>query len=141
MAEAALAGLVVGYAMGVVASLVGGFVLVEARRKSPFFARAIAPSLSPVALAVPVSLVAFLLWPVIGLPLGLLFAALDQRAAGSLLGAANALFAAVVAAVGLAAVGAATLVLGRAHWAVLAVGASFIGLFGWLLPRLAVLAA
>ena len=60
MAEA-FAGFVVGYAFSLLFTGVAAVMVIDARSRVPFLSRAIAPNISAVQLAVPISLMAF--WP------------------------------------------------------------------------------
>src|SRR3972149_4880291 len=105
----ALAGFVVGYAFSLLFTGVTAMMVIDARSRVPFLSRAIAPNISAVQLAVPISLMAFVGWT---LPGGVLWA--------------TAAFLAPV-------------YYGwrRLSWPVLLTAASFAGMFGWGMPHLA----
>src|SRR3989304_5173853 len=57
-------------------------MVIDARSQAPFLSRAIAPNISAVQLAVPISLMAFVAWTLVGLLLGLAYRAARLNLAG-----------------------------------------------------------
>ena len=134
---AALAGFVVGYAFSLLFTAFVSVMLVRARSNVPYLAKAIAPNISPVMLAVPVSMVAFLGWTLVGLILGLLYRGATDNLPGEGLGSPNWPFTLGVLLAGVGFLGIVTYAWRRLHWQVLALTAAFVGLFGWAMPYLA----
>lgn len=135
--EEVFAGFVTGYGMALIFTGLVALMLVEARSRIPFLAKAIAPNISAVALTVPISLIAFLLWTAIGMLLGLLYRYTLEEAPGGGLGSPNLLYTVLI--ISFAGLTLATIVAAfrRLPWQVAAMGLSFIALFGWVLPHLA----
>jgi hypothetical protein len=59
-------GFVVGYAFSLLFAGVAAVMLIEARGRVPYLAKAIAPNIGAVQLAVPISILAFLAWTLVG---------------------------------------------------------------------------
>jgi hypothetical protein len=95
--------------------------------------------LRPMMLAVPVFVFGLVIWSMVGLLFGVLFLAIHRGPVASLPGTPDVFYAAIV--VILCAQAAALLSFGlrRVHWAVLAITALAVVLFGWVLPNLALL--
>jgi hypothetical protein len=135
--EEVFAGFVSGYIMALIFTGLAALMLVRARSRLPYLAKAIAPNISAVALTVPISLIAFLLWTAIGMLVGLLYRYTLEEAPGGGLGSPNLLYTLLIisfAGLSLTAVAGA---FRRLPWQVAVMGLSFIALFGWVLPRLA----
>jgi hypothetical protein len=135
--EEVFAGFVSGYIMALIFTGLVALMLVEARSRIPFLAKAIAPNISAVALTVPISLIAFLLWTAIGMLLGLLYRYTLEEAPGGGLGSPNLLYTLLIISFGGLTLTAIVTAFRRLPWQVAAMGLSFIALFGWVLPRLA----
>ncbi|HLB26861.1 MAG TPA: hypothetical protein VJN32_04375 [Dehalococcoidia bacterium] len=136
MAEA-FAGFVVGYAFSLLFTAVAAMMVVDARSQVPFLSRAIAPNISAVQLAVPISLMAFVAWTLVGLLLGLTYRAARLNLAGGGLGSPNWAFT-----LGVLAASAAFLAVVYYGWRrlprpVLLTAVAFAGAFGWGMPHLA----
>ena len=86
---AVFAGFVTGYAFSLLFTAFASLMLVSARSRVPYLAKAIAPNINAVMLAVPVSLIAFLGWTLAGLLLGLLYKGATDNLAGGGLGSPN----------------------------------------------------
>ena len=136
MAEV-FAGFVSGYIMALIFTALAALMLVQARSRIPYLAKAIAPNISAVGLAVPISLIAFLLWTAIGMFLGLLYRYTLEEASGGGLGSPNLLYTILVVSFGGLTLAAVVATFRRLPWQVAAMGLSFIIVFGWVLPRLA----
>jgi hypothetical protein len=135
--EEAFAGFVTGYCMALIFTGLAALMLVEARSRIPFLAKAIAPNISAIALTVPISLFAFLLWTAIGMLLGLLYRYTLEEAPGGGLGSPNLLYTALIISFGALTLTTLVAAFRRLPWQVAAMGLSFIAIFGWVLPRLA----
>jgi len=135
--EEVFAGFVTGYIMALIFTGLAALMLVEARSRLPYLAKAIAANISAVALTVPISLIAFLLWTAIGMFLGLLYRYTLEEAPGGGLGSPNLLYTVLIISFGGLTLTAVVAAFRRLPWQVAAMGLSFIALFGWVLPHLA----
>jgi len=135
--EEVFAGFVTGYIMALIFTGLAALMLVEARSRLPYLAKAIAANISAVALTVPISLIAFLLWTAIGMFLGLLYRYTLEEAPGGGLGSPNLLYTVLIISFGGLTLTAVVAAFRRLPWQMAAMGLSFIALFGWVLPRLA----
>lgn len=135
--EEVFAGFITGYIMALIFTGLAALMLVEARSRLPYLAKAIAPNISAIALTVPISLFAFLLWTAIGMFLGLLYRYTLEEAPGGGLGSPNLLYTVLIISFGGLTLTAVVAAFRRLPWQVAAMGLSFIALFGWVLPRLA----
>jgi len=136
MAEV-FAGFVCGYAIALLFTPLVALTIINARSRVPFLAKAIAPNISAVALTVPISLFAFLIWTAIGMVLGLLYRGAEQNIPQGGLGSPNLLYTALVLSFGVSALIIIALGLRRLPWQVLVIGVAFVGGFGWAMPYLA----
>ena len=136
MAEV-FAGFVCGYAVALVFTPLVALMVVRARSRIPYLAKAIAPNISAVALTVPISLVGFLIWTAVGMVLGLLYRGAEQNAPDGGLGSPNLLYTALVLAFGGSALVLVALALRRLPWPVAVIGVVAVGTFGWAMPYLA----
>jgi hypothetical protein len=136
MAEV-FAGFVCGYAIALLFTPLVALTIISARSRVPFLAKAIAPNISAVALTVPISLFAFLIWTAIGMVLGLLYRGAEQNIPQGGLGSPNVLYTALVFSFGTSALMIIALGLRRLPWQVLVIGVAFVGGFGWAMPYLA----
>jgi len=135
--EEVFAGFVSGYIMALIFSGLAALMIVQARSRIPYLVKAIAANISVVSLAIPISLIAFLLWTAIGMLLGLLYRYTLQEAPGGGLGSPNLLYTVLIISFGGLSLTAIVGTFRRLPWQVAVMGLSFIALFGWLLPRLA----
>ena len=136
MAEV-FAGFVCGYGVALVFTPLAALMIIDARSRIPYLAKAIAPNISVVALTVPVSLLGFLIWTAVGMVLGLLYRGAEQNVPDGGLGSPNLLYTALVLAFGGSALIIIALGLRRLPWPVLVIGVVFVGVFGWAMPYLA----
>jgi glucan phosphoethanolaminetransferase (alkaline phosphatase superfamily) len=135
--EEVFAGFVSGYIMALIFSGLIALMVVERRSRIPYLAKVIAPNISAAALAVPISLIAFLLWTAIGMLLGLLYRYTLQEAPGGGLGSPNLLYTLLIISFAGLILTAIVAAFRRLPWQVGMIGLSFIVLFGWVLPLLA----
>jgi len=135
--EEVFAGFVTGYIMALIFTGLAALMLIQARRRLPYLAQAVAPNISAVALTVPISLIAFLLWTAVGMLLGLLYRYTLEEAPGGGLGSPNILYTLLITSFAALTLTTAVAAFRRLPWQVVAIGLSFIALFGWVLPRLA----
>jgi hypothetical protein len=135
--EEVFAGFVTGYIMALIFTGLVALMIVQARSRLPYLAQAIAANISAVALTVPISLIAFLLWTAIGMLLGLLYRYTLEEAPGGGLGSPNLLYTVLIISFGGLTLTVLVAAFRRLPWQVAAMGLSFIALFGWVLPRLA----
>lgn len=136
MAEV-FAGFVIGYAYSLLFTAFASLMLIGARNRVPYLAKAIAPNINAVMLAIPVSIVAFLGWTLVGLILGLLYRGASDNLAGGGLGSPNWPFTLGVLLAGLLFLTIVLYAWRRLPWQVLALTAAFVALFGWAMPYLA----
>jgi hypothetical protein len=131
------AGFLMGYAYSLLFTAIVAVMIINARSRVPYLAKAIAPNISPVMLAVPVSILGFLGWTMVGMILGLLYRGSLDTLEGGGLGSPNWPFTLGVL---LAGGGFLVLVLyawRRLPWQALLLAAAFVALFGWAMPHLA----
>jgi heme/copper-type cytochrome/quinol oxidase subunit 4 len=130
-------GFVVGYAFSLLFTAVAAVMVIEARSRVPYLAKAIAPNISAVQLAVPISLVAFLVWTLVGLLLGLAYRAARLNLTGGGLGSPNWPFTLAVLMATVAFLAVVYYAWRRLPWRVLLTAGAFAGMFGWGMPHLA----
>jgi hypothetical protein len=135
--EEVFAGFVSGYIMALIFTGLAALMIVQARSRIPYLVKAIAANISPIALTVPISLIAFLLWTAIGMFLGLLYRYTLEEAPGGGLGSPNLLYTLLIISFAGLTLTAIVATFRRLPWQVAAMGLSFIAIFGWALPRLA----
>jgi hypothetical protein len=135
--EEVFAGFVSGYIMALIFSGLLALMVVEMHSRIPYLAKVIAPNLSAAALAVPISLIAFLLWTAVGMLFGLLYRYTLGEAPGGGLGSPNLLYTLLIISFAGLILTAIVGTFRRLPWQVAAIGLSFIVIFGWVLPFLA----
>ena len=135
--EEVFAGFVSGYIMGLIFTGLAALMIVQARSRIPYLAKAIAPNISAVALTVPISLIAFLVWTAIGMLVGLLYRYTLEEAPGGGLGSPNLLYTLLIISFAGLSLTAVVAAFRRLPWQLAVMGLSFVALFGWILPRLA----
>jgi hypothetical protein len=135
--EEVFAGFISGYIMALIFSGLAALMIVQARSRIPYLVKAIAANISAIALTVPISLIAFLLWTAIGMFLGLLYRYTLEEAPGDGLGSPNLLYTLLIISFAGLTLTAVVAAFRRLPWQVTAMGLSFIAIFGWVLPRLA----
>ena len=136
MAEV-FAGFVVGYAFSLLFSAVAAVMVIEARSRELYLSRAIASNISALQLAVPISLLAFLAWTLVGMLLGALYRAARINLEGGGLGSPNWPFTLGVLVVTLAFLATVLYAWRRLGWGVVLTAAAFAAMFGWGMPHLA----
>ncbi len=136
MAEV-FSGFVLGYAMSMVFTAFAAVMVVDARSRVPALAKAIAPNINAVMLAVPISLLAFLVWTMVGMILGLLYRGALDHLPGAGLGSPNWPYTLGVLLFALACLAIVGYAWQRLRWQVVFLVAIFTGLFGWALPYMA----
>jgi len=136
MAEV-FSGFVLGYAMSMVFSAIAAVMVVDARSRVPYLAKAIAPNINPVMLAVPISLLAFLIWTMVGMVLGLLYRSARDHLPGAGLGSPNWPFTLGVLLFTLAGLAVILYAWQRLPWQATFLALLFAGLFGWAMPYMA----
>jgi len=135
--EEVFAGFVSGYIMALIFTGLAALMIVQARSRIPYLVKAIAPNISVVALAIPISLIAFLVWTAIGMLVGLLYRYTLEEAPGGGLGSPNLLYTLLIISFAGLSLAAVVTAFRRLPWQLAVMGLSFIALFGWVLPRLA----
>ena len=136
MAEV-FSGFVAGYAMSLVFTGFAAVMVVAARSRVPFLARAIASNINAVMLAVPISLFAFLIWTIVGIVLGFLYRVAEQNLPSAGLGSPNWAFTLGILLLGLLFLAVILYAWQRLPRPVVAMVALFVGLFGWGMPHMA----
>ena len=136
MAEV-FAGFVVGYAFALVFTGVTAVMVIDARSNVPYLAKAIAPNISAVQLAVPISILAFLLWTLVGLVLGALYRAARLNLEGGGLGSPNWPYTAGVALATALVLAVVWYAWRRVTLPVALTAVAFAAMFGWGMPHLA----
>ncbi len=136
MAEV-FAGFVVGYAFSLLFTAVAAVMVIKARSEVPYLSKAIAPNINAVQLAVPISLLAFLAWTLVGLGLGAAYRAARLNLAGGGLGSPNWPFTLAVLLATAAFLAVVYYAWRRVRLPVLLTAMAFAGMFGWGMPHLA----
>jgi hypothetical protein len=130
-------GFVVGYAFALLFTAMAAVMVIEARSRVPYLSKAIASNISAVQLAVPISLVAFLVWTMVGLLLGLTYRAARLNLAGGGLGSPNWPFTLAVLMATVVFLALVYYAWRRLPWRVLLTSFAFAGMFAWGMPHLA----
>ncbi len=136
MAEV-FSGFVVGYAFSLLFTAVAAVMVIQARSDVPYLSKAIAPNINAVQLAVPISILAFLAWTLVGLLLGALYRAARLNLAGGGLGSPNWPFTLAILLATVVSLAIAYYAWRRLRWPVALTAAAFAGMFGWGMPHLA----
>ncbi|MBI1884915.1 MAG: hypothetical protein HYS09_01130 [Chloroflexi bacterium] len=136
MAEV-FSGFITGYAVSLVFTGFAAVMVVGARTRVPYLAKAIAPNISAVMLAVPISIVAFLGWTVVGMVLGLVYRGALDHLPGAGLGSPNWPYTLGVLLFGLAVLAVVYYAWQRLGWELLLLTSLFVGAFGWGMPYMA----
>jgi len=137
MAEV-LSGFVIGYGLSLLFTALGALMLLEARGRSPYLARAIAPSLSFAMLSVPISIVAFIAWTAMGMVMGALYKGARANLSGAGMGSPNWIYTAGVVLLGGCILGLICYMWQRLPpWRITMFAIVTVGLFGWAMPYLA----
>ncbi len=130
-------GFVVGYAFSLLFTAVAAVMVIEARSGVPYLSKAIAPNINAVQLAVPISLLAFLGWTLVGLALGAAYRAARLNLAGGGLGSPNWPFTLGILLATVAILAVVYYAWRRVRLPVLLTAVVFAGMFGWGMPHLA----
>ncbi len=136
MAEV-FSGFVIGYAFSLLFTAVAAVMVIEARSRVPYLTKAIAPNIGAAQLAVPISLLAFLVWTLVGLLLGFMYRAARLNLAGSGLGSPNWTFTLAVLIATVTFLAVVYYAWQCLPWRVLLTALAFAGMFGWGMPHLA----
>jgi hypothetical protein len=130
-------GFVVGYAFSLLFTGVAAVMIIGAREDVPYLSRAIAPNISAVQLAVPISILAFVWWTLIGLLLGLAYRGARLNLEGGGLGSPNWPFTLGIVVASFVFLAVVLYAWRRLRAPVLLTTLAFAAMFGWGLPRLA----
>ena len=133
----AFSGLIAGYAMALVFTALVARLIVGARSQVPFLSKVIAPKTSAATLTVPVSILAFLIWTIIGFLLGILYQAVAHGFQSEGIGSPHWPFTVGILIAGLLILSVIFYVWQTLRWEVLALVLSFVAFFGWALPHMA----
>ncbi len=132
-----MAGFICGYGLALVATPLAAIALLRARVTSPQLQRLLPEGTSLVAVSVILHTFIFLTFTALGVLLGLLLAGLDGRSPEGGLGSPNRAFTAFIIATAAIAAGPLALFASRQRLPLLGGGLLFAGVFGWLMPYLA----
>ncbi len=136
MAEV-FAGLICGYALALVATPVGAIALVRARATNEQLQRLVPPATSLVAISIILHGLAMLTLTALGILLGLLLLGIENGNPAGGIGSPNRVFTAFIIATSVIAVAPLALFSRSPRLPLLAGGLLFAGMFGWLMPYLA----
>lgn len=136
MAEV-FAGFISGFVLALISTPVLAVWLVRSRESSDFIARALPEGTSPLIISVPAANFAFLLWTALGIVLGMVLIAVDERTSRGGLGSENLLFTLIVLLSAVVFFLPPLVLLRRARRIVALHAVCFVALFGWLTPYLA----
>ena len=136
MAEV-FAGFISGFILALISTPVLVVWLVQSRGASAFIARALPQGTSPLIISVPAANFAFLLWTALGIVLGMLLIAVDERTSRGGLGSENLVFTLIVLLTAVVIFMPPLVLLRRARRVVVLHAVCFLALFGWLTPFLA----
>ena len=132
-----LSGAVSGLAMASVFVTVGSLTLFFLFKDPPPTLRTFLDRARPMTLTMGLVVLAYPLWSIIGAAMGLLYRASSGQAPAAGFGSPNLAFSMAVAIVAVAGALPLALLLRRVAVGVAALTLTFVGIFGWLLPRLA----
>ena len=135
----ALAGFVCGYGLALAATPIAAIALVRARLTSPLLQQVMPKGTSLIAVSVILHSFAFLVLTALGLLLGILLGGLENRSPAGGLGSPNGAFTAFILATTAVAVVPLALFVPRLRLPLLSGGIVIAGVFGWLMPYLALL--
>ncbi len=138
MAEA-LAGFVCGYGLALAVTPIAAIALVRARLTSPLLQQVLPEGTSLIAVSIILHSFAFLVLTALGILLGILLGGLENRSPAGGLGSPSGAFTAFILAATAIAVGPLALFVPRLRLALLSSGIVMAGVFGWLMPYLALL--
>lgn len=134
--EAVIAGWVAGYSMAILTTIALTLVAVRGNGLAGF--RTLIPEgVSPVLVAVPVSIGAFVVWTLAGLGLATFYELADLGDQSDALGSPSAPFLIIAAALAVIPLPLMVLLWRRNWWIWCSMSAAFLGLFGWAMPLLA----
>ena len=131
------AGFICGFVLALISTPVLAVWLVRSRESSDFIARALPEGTSPLIISVPAANFAFFLWTALGIVLGMVLIAVDERTSQGGLGSENLLFTLIVLLFAVVIFLPPLVLLRRARRIVLLHAVCFVALFGWLTPYLA----
>ena len=135
--SAIIAGWAAGYAMAIATTIALIFLLTRVSRTG-WLDRFVASEVSSALVAVPISIGAMLGWTMAGLVLGLFWIAGDFDTKASGLGSPSWQFTLIMAVLALLPLPPLVLFVRRYWWLWASMSLLFAGLFGWVMPVLAV---
>ena len=133
-----VAGVLSGLCMASVFGALGPIMLFFLTKDPPRALRAIMGRVTPCGLTMGLVVLAYPAWVVVGVAIGLLYMGSAEHVPAGGVGSPNLLFSSVVTVVALATGGLLAVVFKRVVAGVAALAVTFVGVFGWLLPLLAV---
>lgn len=135
MAEA-LAGIVCGYGLALIATPAAAIAMVRARNSSPLIERLMPQGSSLLAVSMILHFFAFVTFTAIGMLLGLLLAGIEDSNPAGGLGSPNGIFTGFIIATTVIAVAPITIYAAQQRMPMIAAGLLFAGVFGWMMPYL-----
>lgn len=135
----ALAGFVCGYGLALAVTPIAAIALVRARLTSPLLQQVVPEGTSLIAVSIILHSFAFLVLTALGLLLGILLGGLENRSPAGGLGSPSGAFTAFILAATAVAVGPLAIFVPRLRLPLLSSGIVIAGVFGWLMPYLALL--
>jgi hypothetical protein len=132
-----LAGFICGFILALISTPVLVVWLVRSREATAFVARSLPKGVSLPVVTVPAANIAFLLWTALGIVLGMVLIAVDERRPQGGLGSANLFFTVIVLLVAVIVFLPLFVLLRRSRRIVVLHAVCFVTLFGWLTPYLA----
>ena len=130
------AGFVIGFALSLAVAPLGAIALIRSNDRTGLAQRVAPPGTNMIALSVVVHFAAMIMLTMIGLLLGLLLAALNDRRPDNALASPNIAYTLIVLAL-TAVIVTPTLVVPAIRRSTIAAALLFAAMFGWALPWLA----
>ncbi len=131
-------GFLIGYGLSLLFTALASIMLLEARLRSPFLSRAIAPNVNVFMLSVPISMLSFLGWTALGMVLGLLYRGAEDSMPAGAIGSPNGAFTGGMVAGSFALLGLLYYLYQRLPpWRVTGFILLAMVLFGWAMPYMA----
>jgi hypothetical protein len=134
-----MAGFVCGFALALIATPLGALALVRLRVNSKPVAQLVPAGVSLTLLSIVLHTAAFLLFTAIGIVLGLVLWALEDRRPADGLGSPNGVFTAIVLIGAVMVVIPPLVALPRQRLAIVVAGLVLAATFGWAMPYLSLL--
>jgi hypothetical protein len=131
-----MAGWIIGYAMSLLSTFALSYLLAKVNDGAAL-KRWFGEGASTMLVAIPISIGTFFLWTMIGLVIGSVYELGEMGQQPNLLGSPSGSFLAGVTVVAVMPLPVLILLGRRFWWLWIGMSASFVGLFGWLMPLMA----